>query len=72
MKKYITVSILLMAIVIVLIKSGVVHSLLLFFLVGAVPGTSITISPAIMLIMTIAAIAITGSKLFGHTDSRSN
>lgn len=50
MKKTIFITLCIIVTTGILIESGVAGSLLLFLLVGAVPGTSITISPTVMLI----------------------
>lgn len=50
-KKAIVVSMLILIIVSILSKSGVLNSLLIFLLVGAVPGTSVSISPSLMLLI---------------------
>lgn len=49
-KKAVIISILVLTIVVVLSESGVLNSLLIFLLIGAVPGTTITISPSLMLL----------------------
>jgi len=47
-KKAVIIGILVFLTVLVLSESGVLNSLLIFLLIGAVPGTSITVSPSLM------------------------
>jgi uncharacterized membrane protein len=50
MKKAVIIASLILFVYIVLSESGVLNALLVFLLVGAVPGTTITISPNFMLL----------------------
>ncbi|MDN5819740.1 MAG: hypothetical protein L0H36_03115 [bacterium] len=72
MKKYILISSLILAVVLISLKSGVASSLLLFVLVGAVPGTSLTLSPVIMFLVIACAVVVGGAKLLKYSDSQSN
>jgi NADH:ubiquinone oxidoreductase subunit 6 (subunit J) len=51
MKKAIIISSLIFLAVLVLSESGVFNSLLIFLLIGAVPGTSISLSPNAMFLI---------------------
>ncbi|HSW92119.1 MAG TPA: hypothetical protein VLG09_05735 [Candidatus Saccharimonadales bacterium] len=55
MNKKITIAALAVISIVVLIQSGILSSLVLFLLVGVIPGTSYSIPPTIMLLL-IAAI----------------
>lgn len=56
MKKTVIISSLIILVLLVLSESGVLNSLLIFLLVGAIPGTSINLSPNVMLLV-IGAIS---------------
>lgn len=72
MKKYILISTLVIAMVLICIKSDIFSSLLLFVLVGAVPGTNLTLSPVLMFIMIASAVVVGGAKLLGRSNSQTN
>lgn len=55
-KKAVIISILVFVSVLILSESGVLNSLLVFLLIGAIPGTSVTISPTLMLTMAGAGL----------------
>lgn len=55
-KKTVVVSLFVFVAMLVLSKSGVFNSLLIFLLIGAVPGTSIVIPPTLMLAVTMACL----------------
>lgn len=56
MKKAVIIGSLVFLAILVLSESGILNSLLIFLLIGAVPGTSINLSPNLMLI-AIGAIS---------------
>ncbi len=56
MKKTLTFTLLALAGLVVLVSSGAVNSLILFILVGAVPGTNYTVPSGIMLLVMITII----------------
>lgn len=45
----------LMILLAVLIKSGVIDALLMFIIIGAIPSTSIVLSPSVMISVVVAA-----------------
>lgn len=53
MKNPLTIAALCLLAVIIFIKTGVANTLLMFLLVGAVPGTMYNISPAFMLLIFV-------------------
>ncbi len=54
MKKIVIISSIIFLVLMVLSESGVLNSLLIFILVGAVPGTSIDLSPNMMFLVGAA------------------
>lgn len=54
MRRIVIISSILLAAMILLLESGVIDSLVLFLLSGAVPGTSIIISPTAMMAGLVA------------------
>lgn len=56
MKKTIVVACLGILGVVIFIKSGVIESLILFLLVGAIPGTSYSVPSGIMLLIIISLL----------------
>lgn len=56
MRKAIIITCISLAGLIVLDQSGILNSLFVFLLVGAVPGTNYTLPPTLMLLLIISAI----------------
>lgn len=44
----------LVILLVILIKSGVIDALLMFILIGAIPSTSLVLSPSVMITIVIA------------------
>lgn len=55
-KKAVILSVAVLLIYTVLSESGVLNSLLIFLVIGAIPGTSISISPNVMLLIAGAGL----------------
>lgn len=53
----------------VIVYSGFIHVLVAFFLVGAIPGTLLSISPTIMLIFFVGASCLVIAKAWREKDS---
>lgn len=71
----ISLFVLLVAFMFILSESGVLNSLLIFLLVGAIPGTSVTIPPSLMLFMTGASLwailfHLTAGKFIGSRQTK--
>ncbi len=64
---YIIVSI---ALIIILVQSGIVEALLVFLLSGSIPGTSFVISPNAMIIGLILTAWVVIAKLTASSISR--
>jgi hypothetical protein len=62
MKKTVTGVVLVIGITFALKQSGVFDALLLFILVGAIPGSTISLSPS----MTLALITFSSAALIAH------
>lgn len=56
MKKAITITCITLAGLIILDQSGILNSLFVFLLVGAVPGTRYNVPPTLMLLLIVSAI----------------
>lgn len=63
MKKPILITIIALLVFIILFQSNVLESLMLFLLVGAIPGTSFTIPPSAMLMLFFAIAWVAAFRL---------
>jgi hypothetical protein len=63
MKKPILITIFALLACIILFQSNVLESLMLFLLIGAIPGTSLTLSPSAMLMLFFAIAWVVAFRL---------
>ncbi len=72
MRKFIIISATATTSLVILAESGIIDSLLVFLLTGSLPGTSIVISPSMMMAGLIAAgwLSITRITSFDTTQIR--
>lgn len=57
-KKHLIITAVIILGVVAILQSGVLSTLLVFLLVGAIPGTTFSIPPVTMLLLVIAAIVV--------------